>query len=165
MSVRHIEMSAPLEWPGRGHRQAAASWHGLEGLPGDGQVFVLSAGQVDSDRLAAFADNMDAQLRHAIETETTRKSLRSAIRLAIRGHQATDRGVEIRAEPVAPHRRVVCVIYQSIIHEYQARPEIPRRAARVRRPLQGQSRAGSRLSVGRKLACLTNAWCDHRLEC
>jgi hypothetical protein len=115
MSVRHIEMSAPLEWPGRGHRQAAASWHGLEGLPGDGQVFVLSAGQVDSDRLAAFADNMDAQLRHAIETETTRKSLRSAIRLAIRGHQATDRGVEIRAEPFAPHRRVVCVTYQSII--------------------------------------------------
>jgi hypothetical protein len=55
------------------------------------KVFVLNAGQVDSDRLAAFADNMDAQLRHAIETDTTRKSLRSAIRLEIRGHQATDK--------------------------------------------------------------------------
>jgi hypothetical protein len=35
------------------------------------KVFVLNAGQVDSDRLAAFTDNMDAPLRHAIETETT----------------------------------------------------------------------------------------------
>jgi hypothetical protein len=78
------------------------------------KVFVLNAGQVDPDRLAAFADNMDAQLRHAIETEATRQSLRSAIRLEIRGHQATDKGIEIRAEPAAPHDRVVCVIYESI---------------------------------------------------
>jgi hypothetical protein len=96
MSVRHNEMSAPLEWPSRGHRQAAASWRGLEGLPGDGQGFVLNAAQVDADRRAAFADNMDAELWHASETETTRKSLRSAIRSEIRGHQATDKGVEIR---------------------------------------------------------------------
>jgi hypothetical protein len=78
------------------------------------KVFVLNAREVDSDRLAAFADNMDAQLRHAIETETTRKSLRSAIRVEIRVHQATDKGVEIRAEPAAPYDRVVCVIYESI---------------------------------------------------
>jgi hypothetical protein len=73
------------------------------------KVFVLNAGQVDSHRRAAFADNLDAPLRHAIETETTRKSLRSAICLERRGHQATGKGVEIRAEPAAPHDTVVCV--------------------------------------------------------
>jgi hypothetical protein len=94
MSVRHIEMSAPLEWPGRGHRQAAASWLASKVYRATAKVFVVNAGQLDPDRLATFADNMDAQLRHAMDTETTRKSLRSAIRLETGGDQATDKGVE-----------------------------------------------------------------------
>jgi hypothetical protein len=65
-----------------GKRQRAAA--SLEGQPATAKVFVSSTGQLDSLRLAASAE-MAAQLRHAIETEATGKSLRSATHLELRG--------------------------------------------------------------------------------
>jgi hypothetical protein len=121
---RSSASGSELPWPRRFYRATA-------------KVFVLSAGQVDSDRLSAFADNMNAQLRHAIETETTRKSFRSAIHLEMRGHQATDKGVEIRAEPAAPHHSVVCVIYESIT---MSTPGSPRNSAPSCSSLQAATR-------------------------
>lgn len=73
------------------------------------KTFVVNAGRVDPTRLAAFADASDAQLRVAVEAEMTRRKLWQAVRLEVRGHHATDTGVDIHLQPVVPQDGVVCL--------------------------------------------------------
>jgi hypothetical protein len=66
------------------------------------KVFTVNAGRVDPARLTAIADDADSQVREAVDADMTRKNLWSAVRLEVRGHPGTDKGVSIRLRPAEP---------------------------------------------------------------